>query len=172
MRRMIGPADDPTRLQQAHDFAKLYHADQRRKDGSTVFAHALAVTENLRDAGVRDVDVLIAGLLHDVVEQTPVTTAEIEARFGPRVSTLVEAVTCLPGMSTEESALRAAAAGEDALLLRLCDRLDGVRRSVGRPPEDARRFRAEARRVHLPIARERFPEVARALEEALEACEG
>jgi (p)ppGpp synthase/HD superfamily hydrolase len=115
--------------------------------------------------------VLTAGLLHDLLEQTSVTPAEIAAQFGPRVLALVEAVTLPPDMTTEESVRRAEAAGDDALLIRLCDRVDGLRRSAGRPPEEARLFRAEARRIYLPIARARFPQIARALEEALAASE-
>jgi len=168
---MTFPAD-AARLQQARNLAERLHADQRRKDGSTVFAHALGVTQALRDAGVQDADVLVAGLLHDVVEQTDVTPADIEKQFGPRVRALVEAVTLAPGTTTEESVRQAQAAGDGALLIRLCDRVDSVRRSPGRPPEQASRFRAEARRVYVPLARERFPQIARALEEALKASEG
>jgi (p)ppGpp synthase/HD superfamily hydrolase len=158
-------------LQEAYDFARLHYADAQRKDGSTVLAHALGVTDNLRSVGVRDAELLAAGLLHDVVEQTPVTTTDLEARFGPRVARLVEAVTLPPGMTSEESLRKAADAGDDGLLLRLCDRLDGVRRSSGRPEAARRSFNATARRLHLPLAHERFPRLASLLEEALKAAE-
>jgi (p)ppGpp synthase/HD superfamily hydrolase len=155
------------RLQRAYAFAAECHGDTCRKDGSTILTHVVAVTANLQAVGVRDVELLAAGLLHDVVEKASVTTGEIEVQFGPRVAELVEAVTWTGPADAAASARKAAAAGDDGLLLRLCDRLDGVRRSPGRGPEAGRRFRETTRQVHLPLARERFPQVARALEQAL-----
>jgi len=160
-----------TGLQRAYEFAAERHGDTRRKDGSTDLAHVLAVTANLHAAGGTDAQLLSAGLLHDTIEKTAVTADDLEVQFGPRVAALVEAVTCPAGMDAAESARKAETAGDEGLLLRLCDRLDGVRRSAGRPPDDARRFRETTRRVHLPLARRRFPLLARSLEEALQAHE-
>ncbi len=164
-------ADELAGLQRAYDFAAERHGDTRRKDGSTDLAHVVAVTANLRAAGVTDVELLAAGLLHDVIEKASVTADEIAAQFGPRVAELVEAVTCSAGMDVVASAQKAQTAGDEGLLLRLCDRLDGVRRSAGRPPENARRFRETTRHVHLRLAEQRFPQVARALADALAGSE-
>jgi (p)ppGpp synthase/HD superfamily hydrolase len=164
-------ADALAWVQEAYDFARLHYADAQRKDGSAVLAHAVGVTDNLRSVGVRDADLLAAGLLHDVVEQTPVTISDLEARFGPRLAGLVEALTLPPGMTSEQSIQKAGDAGDDALLLRLCDRLDGVRRGPGRPEAARRSFNAAARGLYLPLAHERFPRLASLLEEALKAAE-
>lgn len=152
-------------------FAQAAHEGQVRNDGVRVIDHVEGVARNLLRFGPADAELRAAATLHDVVENTPVPLEELEERFGPRVARLVDAVTNRPGEDAEAAALRARDAGADALLLRLCDRLDGVRRSVGRPPEKRAKFLAASRRVHLALAREHFPELAAALAEALEAAE-
>jgi GTP pyrophosphokinase len=151
--------------------AQAAHEGQVRNDGVRVIDHVEGVARNLLRFGPADAELRAAATLHDVVENTSVPLEEIEARFGPRVARLVDAVTNRPGEDAEAAALRARDVGADALLLRLCDRLDGVRRSIGRPPEKRAKFLAASRRVHLALAREHFPELAAALAEALEAAE-
>jgi (p)ppGpp synthase/HD superfamily hydrolase len=155
----------------AQAWAEQAHAGQVRRDGATYLAHVTAVAGNLRALGVTDPELLAAALLHDLVESTPATVAEVEAHFGPRVAGLVEAVTKLPGESGAEAAARAAAAGEAALLLRLADRLDGVRRSRGRAEPNRTAFLATSRAVHLPLAEAHFTELGRKFREALDEAE-
>jgi (p)ppGpp synthase/HD superfamily hydrolase len=77
------------RLEQAMRFAAKAHAGQLRKCGGTpYFEHAAAVAMILDRMGFPE-DVVIAGLLHDVVEDTPTTFEEVAAHFGARVSELV-----------------------------------------------------------------------------------
>ncbi|WP_311769627.1 HD domain-containing protein [Listeria rocourtiae] len=75
--------------QRASDFAEQAHQMQRRKiTGEPYFSHPRNVAHLLRDAGFRD-EVVAAGFLHDVVEDTPVTLDEIRADFGDEVAELV-----------------------------------------------------------------------------------
>jgi GTP diphosphokinase / guanosine-3',5'-bis(diphosphate) 3'-diphosphatase len=76
-------------------FAAHAHRDQRRKGkGEPYINHLIEVAGLLAGiGGVEDVGVLTAAVLHDVIEDTPVTASEVEAAFGPRVRELVEAVT-------------------------------------------------------------------------------
>ena len=162
--------DEPGALlvREAWGYAQAAHAGQVRNDGVRVIDHVAGVARNLLRFGPADAELRAAALLHDVVENTPVPLAEIEERFGARVDALVDAVTNRPDEDAEAAARRARDSGEEALLLRLCDRLDGVRRSVGRAPEKRAKFLAASRRVHLALARERFPELAETFEQALD----
>lgn len=84
------------KLLQATDFAARKHRDQRRKgaDASPYINHPIAVANLLAAVGgIRDVDILCAGILHDTVEDTATTFAELELAFGARVACIVREVT-------------------------------------------------------------------------------
>jgi guanosine-3',5'-bis(diphosphate) 3'-pyrophosphohydrolase len=86
---------DTSRLLQALDFAAERHSAQRRKgpDAAPYVNHLIEVAMLVSSvAGVNDTDVLIAAVLHDVLEDTPTTAAEVSERFGPRVCQLVQAL--------------------------------------------------------------------------------
>ena len=90
-----GGANDgePALARSAQDFATHWHADQRpASDGAQFIEHPLEVARLLRDVGCSDT-VVAAGLLHDVVEDTPVSVDELRERFGADVAELVKAVT-------------------------------------------------------------------------------
>ncbi len=158
-------------VRRAWRLAASAHEDQVRKDGSRVICHVIGVTRNVCRFAGRDAHLVAAALLHDVVENTPVTLVDLQSRFGDRIAGLVDAVTNRPGEDAAASARRAREAGDEALLLRLCDRLDGIRRSPGRPPDRRRRFLAASRQVHLPLAEEHFPALAAEMRQALEEAE-
>ena len=83
------------RLLEALDFAAQRHSAQRRKgpDAAPYVNHLIEVAMLCASvAGVEDVEVLIAAVLHDVLEDTPTSAAEVEERFGARVRALVEAL--------------------------------------------------------------------------------
>ena len=85
-----GGANDgePALARSAQDFATHWHADQRRaSDGALFIEHPLEVARLLRDVGCSDT-VVAAGLLHDVVEDTPVSVDELRERFGADVAEL------------------------------------------------------------------------------------
>jgi GTP pyrophosphokinase len=153
-------------------WANAAHAGQIRKDGARLIDHVAGVARNVqRFDPDGDPDLLVAALLHDIVENTDVPLSEVEERFGPRVAHLVDAVTNRDHESTADSAFRARDEGRDALLLRLCDRLDGIRRSPGRPVSNRRKFLVASREVHLALAEEHFPALAEAMRAALDETE-
>ncbi|XP_037367322.1 guanosine-3',5'-bis(diphosphate) 3'-pyrophosphohydrolase MESH1 [Talpa occidentalis] len=129
------------RLLDAADFAARKHRRQRRKDpeGTPYINHPIGVARILaREAGVTDVEVLQAALLHDALEDTDATAEELERRFGARVRRLVEELTddkALPPAERkrlqEERAPRRSPA---AKLLALADKLHNLRDLQRCPP--------------------------------------
>ncbi|MDF3067740.1 MAG: hypothetical protein K0R38_3341 [Polyangiaceae bacterium] len=86
---------DISRLLEALDFAAVRHSAQRRKgpDAAPYVNHLIEVASLVANVGqVDDVDVLIAAVLHDVLEDTPTTADEVTERFGPRVCRFVRAL--------------------------------------------------------------------------------
>lgn len=82
------------RIQQAFQLGKKMHGEQKRKSGEPYFNHPIAVAHMLSDLGA-DADTLIAALLHDSVEDTPLTLEEIDRQFGGKVSVIVDGVSKL-----------------------------------------------------------------------------
>uniref|UniRef100_A0A8C5JNB4 Guanosine-3',5'-bis(diphosphate) 3'-pyrophosphohydrolase MESH1 n=3 Tax=Passerellidae TaxID=1729112 RepID=A0A8C5JNB4_JUNHY len=125
---------EAARLLEAVDFAARKHKDQRRKDpeGTPYINHPIAVARILaHEAGVTDMVVLQAALLHDTVEDTDTTFSEIEERFGAEVRRVVEEVTddkSLPKMERKRLQIeRAAACSRRAKLVKLADKLHNLR---------------------------------------------
>lgn len=146
-------------------FATRWHGDQIRPAGEPYIEHLLEATRVLVEAvGVTDIDVLRAAVLHDVVEDTPCTLDEVRERFGDRVATLVDWVTKPPrgeGQSREDARAayldRLRSAPDDAILVKLADRLSNVQRLDTHPrPEKSRSYYDETVRLMLPLA-ERDP---------------
>ena len=90
--RQTRPASDIELLRRAFDFAAEQHRTQLRKSGDPYLSHPLEVAHILADMKL-DITTLCAALLHDVVEDTRVSTQRIAERFGPDIATLVEGVT-------------------------------------------------------------------------------
>ena len=85
------PASDIPSIQQAYEFAAKAHEGQQRRDGDPYISHPVAVAEIL--AGLHlDAGSIKAALLHDVIEDTPSTLAQIETLFGDDVALLVDGV--------------------------------------------------------------------------------
>ena len=171
----LGPDASPAGVllvRDAFGSAAQLHAGQIRRDGALVFDHVLGAAANAVAAGEGDPEVIAAALLHDVVEKTHTTAADLGERFGPRVAHLVDVLTKRPAEDSETAVRRALEAGREALLLRLCDRLDGLRRSAGRDPGSREHFIATARQVHLPVAEEHFPSLAAAFRTVLDQLGG
>ncbi|MFE0459195.1 HD domain-containing protein [Kitasatospora sp. NPDC058965] len=155
------PAAELGRLDEAVAFAEQWHGDQRRPAGEPYLEHLLEAVLVLVDGvGVTDTDVLRAAVLHDVVEDTGCSAAEVRERFGPRVADLVDWVT-KPEPADGQSAAQARAAyldrlrlaPEDALLVKLADRLSNVQRLDTHPrPEKRRSYYRETVRTVVPLA--------------------
>ncbi|KAM6059460.1 guanosine-3',5'-bis(diphosphate) 3'-pyrophosphohydrolase MESH1 [Theristicus caerulescens] len=121
-------------LLEAADFAAGKHKGQRRKDpeGTPYINHPIGVARILaREAGVTDIVLLQAALLHDTVEDTDTTLAELEERFGAEVRGLVQEVTddkALPKAERKRLQVeRAPGSSPRAKLLQLADKLHNLR---------------------------------------------
>ena len=136
--------DDPLpRVLEAAAFAAERHRDQRRKgkDASPYINHPLALARLLaQDGGERDATVLMAALLHDTVEDTGTTFAEIEQLFGAEVATIVREVTddkALPKAERKRLQIEhAARLSRRAMLVKLADKICNLRDILISPPTD------------------------------------
>ncbi|MCX7598133.1 MAG: HD domain-containing protein [Armatimonadetes bacterium] len=172
--RRLEQAADPNSLElvrQAYELAQALHKDQRRKDGSTIFEHVLGVTRKVVQYGGRSPELVAAALLHDAVENTDFPLDEISRAFGAKVAHLVDALTNRPEDDEATPVQRAVRAGSEAILLRLCDRLDGLERVAARPEKTRLRFLTATRQHYLRLAEEHYPEIAAAMRQAIEAAE-
>src|SRR5687768_7134642 len=78
----------------ALEFALTVHADQKRASGDPYVIHPIAVAEIVAEWGLGS-DVVAAALLHDVIEDTPTTSKQLEHEFGPKITELVKGLTKL-----------------------------------------------------------------------------
>lgn len=147
--------------EKAYCFAYDAHKGQKRKSGEAYIIHPVAVAKILLGFGM-DYQSVIAALLHDVVEDTPVTAEEVKKRFGADVAFLVEGVTKLgkiPLASREEQQAEnlrklLLAMSEDirVIIIKLADRLHNMR-TLKYVPEQKRRDTAkETLSIYAPIA--------------------
>lgn len=124
-------------------FAADKHRRQRRKDAEATpyINHPLALATILaKEGGVADAEVIAAALLHDTVEDTETTFAELEARFGPTVAATVAEVTddkSLPKAERKRlQVTRAAHKSPGAKLVKLADKIANLRDIAASPPAD------------------------------------
>ena len=124
------------RVRSAYEYAAAAHAGQKRRDGSPYVTHCLATAEIIAEQGL-DEDSVVAALLHDVIEDTPITHDEVKRRFGSSVADIVEGVTKLTRVQwtshEEEQAenlrkmLMAMAKDIRVILIKIADRLHNMR---------------------------------------------
>ncbi len=93
--------DDQKLIRQAFDLGKEAHKDQKRQSGEPYFTHPIAVAQILANMGA-DPETVIAALLHDTVEDTPLKLEEIIRQFSPTVGALIDGVTKLSEEDFEE----------------------------------------------------------------------
>ena len=152
---------DVARLAEAYRFSGAAHAGQTRQSGEPYVSHPLAVAEIL--AGWRlDSQALMAALLHDVMEDTSVTKAEISDTFGKPVADLVDGVSKLDKIefqSAEDAQaenfrkmLLAMARDVRVILIKLADRLHNMRTLAAVAPAKRRRVARETMEIYAPIA--------------------
>jgi RelA/SpoT family (p)ppGpp synthetase len=152
---------DVARLTEAYRFSGAAHAGQKRQSGEPYVSHPLAVAEIL--AGWRlDGQALVAALLHDVMEDTSVTKAEISDTFGKPVADLVDGVSKLDKIefqSAEDAQaenfrkmLLAMARDVRVILIKLADRLHNMRTLDAVVPAKRRRVARETMEIYAPIA--------------------
>ena len=159
---------------EAYDFAERCHDGQRRKSGEPYIAHPLETALYLADLNLDD-QTIIAALLHDVVEDCGVSLDEINRRFGPEVTKLVDGVTKLtrmdirlhepadgiPDITDDPDNLYAenlrkmlVSMAEDirVVLIKLADRLHNMRTLDALPVEKRRRIAQETLDIYSPLA--------------------
>ncbi|MBO4812631.1 bifunctional (p)ppGpp synthetase/guanosine-3',5'-bis(diphosphate) 3'-pyrophosphohydrolase [Candidatus Saccharibacteria bacterium] len=158
--------EDSPRIQKAVEIAKKAHEGQLRKNGEPYIVHPLAVKKILEEWGM-DEDTIIAGILHDTVEDTDLTLEDIKKEFGESVAFLVDGVTKLStarnGMrdldtylpATKDNFLRLMIAlGDDirVLIIKLADRLHNLRTLNALPPDKQKKIAKETLEVFAPLA--------------------
>ena len=159
--RQLRPSDDYALLRRAFDFACGHHGSQRRRSGEPYITHPLEVACLLADMRL-DLVCVITGLLHDVVEDTGTTIAEIEEHFGPDVATCVDGVTKLGRLDYSSSEARQAETFRKMLLamvkdiriilVKLADRLHNMRTLRHLPAAKQREVALETSEIYAPIA--------------------
>ncbi len=158
------PKVDRDRVAAAFDFADQAHGDQQRDSGQPFITHLVEVCRillELFDARL-DTSIACAALLHDVVEDTAITGADVEKRFGKEVAGLVSGVTKLSGLHFDS---REAAQAENfrkmllsmsrdlrVIFVKLADRLHNMRTIEFLPVERRQRIAAETRDIYAPLA--------------------
>lgn len=158
--------DQILELEHAIDYADEKHKDQKRKSGEPYIIHPLHVAYTLIDWGM-DIDTVLAGVLHDTVEDTSATLGEIETMFGRDVAFLVDGVTKVSqaraGMRDLSSYLPQTkdnlsklliAVGQDVrvIIIKLADRLHNLSTLQHMPPEKQRKIARESLEVFGPMA--------------------
>lgn len=153
--------EDTTLVCRAFEFAYQLHREQYRASGEPYICHPVAVAGLLRDLGGSS-DMIAAGFLHDIVEDTDVTPEEIEAKFGPEVRRLVEGVTKLSKFNFSSKTERQAenfrrmflAMAQDirVIVVKLADRLHNMRTLEHLAEEKQRRIAQETREIFAPLA--------------------
>src|SRR5690349_7865310 len=159
--RVMQPDADTELLRRAFVFASYEHKGQVRQSGEPYLVHPLAVAETLAEWRL-DVVSIVAGLLHDIVEDTPNTIERVRELFGEPVAHVVEGVTKLSGLQFASSEERQAESFRKMLLamvddirvilVKLADRLHNMRTLHHLPEERRRRIAQETRDIYAPIA--------------------
>lgn len=160
--------DDQKMIKRALSVATSAHAGQMRKSGEPYIIHPVAVAAYVAEQGY-DAETVTAALLHDVVEDTPVTLDEIRQQFGDSVAQLVDGVTKLgevgygsdPGgsdarkaSSTENMRKLFLAMTEDlrVIIIKLADRRHNMLTLAAMPPEKQRRKAQQTMDIYVPLA--------------------
>jgi GTP diphosphokinase / guanosine-3',5'-bis(diphosphate) 3'-diphosphatase len=155
------PGADLEVLQRAYRFSERSHQGQQRASGEPYLSHPLHVAGLLVDFKM-DVTTVTAGLLHDVLEDTSATKAELEAEFGKEIAELVDGVTKIGKLafsSREErqaenfrKMLVAMARDLRVLMIKLADRLHNMRTLDYLAPDKARKIAQETLDIYAPLA--------------------
>lgn len=148
-------------VERAYLFAKEAHGSQTRYTGEAYITHPIAVAQILAQMRM-DPPTIMAAILHDVVEDTPINQPEIAEKFGPEVAELVDGVTKLTQIHFENYAqaqaenfrkmVMAMASDIRVILVKLADRLHNMRTLYGLPPDKRRRISLETLEIFAPIA--------------------
>ena len=155
------PAMESSWLKAVYDLADAAHDGQLRASGEDYIEHPVAVAKILADMEM-DRATIAAAILHDVVEDTVVTSDEVAAKFGPEIAQLVEGVTKLtriPYQSKEDAQVEnlrkmfmAMAKDIRVIIIKLADRLHNMRTLGSLPPAKQQTIARETVEIYSPIA--------------------
>lgn len=160
--RKYHPSDDISMIEKAYKVARDAHEGQARKSGEPYIIHPLCVAIILADLEL-DKETIVAGLLHDVVEDTVMTTEEIEKEFNKEVALLVDGVTKLGQLSYDADKVEvqaenlrkmflAMAKDIRVILIKLADRLHNMRTLKYMAPEKQKEKARETMEIYAPLA--------------------
>src|ERR1700758_3936308 len=159
--KRYNPNTSEAMLNRAYVYAMKAHGEQRRASGDPYFSHPLEVAGILTDLKL-DAAPTVAALLHDTIEDTTATRAEIDQMFGSDIGVLVEGLTKLKKLdlvtreATQAENLRklllAIADDVRVLLVKLADRLHNMRTISHVPPEKRHRIGQETLDIYAPLA--------------------
>ena len=156
------PSTDISMIQKAYEVAREAHKDQKRKSGEPYIIHPLCVAIILADLEL-DKETIVAGLLHDAVEDTWMTIEEVEKEFSAEVALLVDGVTKLGQLSYSADKVElqaenlrkmflAMAKDIRVILIKLADRLHNMRTLQYMRPEKQQEKARETMDIYAPIA--------------------
>jgi guanosine-3',5'-bis(diphosphate) 3'-pyrophosphohydrolase len=159
--KQYNPATNEDLLNRAYVYAMRAHGEQKRASGDPYFSHPLQVAAILTDLKLDDATIA-AALLHDTIEDTDATRAEIDRLFGHDIGVLVEGLTKLKKLDLVSKEAKQAenlrklllAIADDVrvLLIKLADRLHNMRTLAHRPPEARRVTAEETLDIYAPLA--------------------
>jgi guanosine-3',5'-bis(diphosphate) 3'-pyrophosphohydrolase len=153
--------DKVHRVRRAYQIGAAAHEGQTRKSGEPYITHPVAVAQILAEIGL-DGEAIVAAILHDTLEDTHLTRADIEAEFGTDVADLVDGVTKLDKVDFADRAeasaesfrkmVMAMARDLRVILIKLADRLHNMRTLGSMATEARRRIARETLEIYAPIA--------------------
>ncbi|MBQ6570114.1 MAG: bifunctional (p)ppGpp synthetase/guanosine-3',5'-bis(diphosphate) 3'-pyrophosphohydrolase [Clostridia bacterium] len=156
-----GKSYDEQLVDKAYRFALEAHGNQLRKSGEPYIVHPISVACILVELGM-DVDSVVAAILHDVVEDTPVTLSQVSEMFSPGIASIIDGLTKISKMSFSTREERQAenirkmliAMYEDirVIIIKLADRLNNMRTIDALAPQKRRDIALETMEIYAPIA--------------------
>jgi guanosine-3',5'-bis(diphosphate) 3'-pyrophosphohydrolase len=155
------PAGDRAVVEKAYEFARRAHEGQLRRSGETYFSHCLAVAQILAELNLETASIC-AGLLHDVLEDTPTSFEQLQKEFPEPIPRLVEGVTKISALhfysDKEKQAenlrkmILACARDIRVVLIKLCDRLHNMRTLSYLSPEKQVAIAHDTLEIYAPLA--------------------
>ncbi len=159
--KAYNPKLDEAKIRAAYEFGEAMHEGQTRRSGESYFSHPISVAAILTEQHLDDATIVTA-LLHDTLEDTKATRAEISSKFGVDIARLVDGVTKLTNLEINSSKSKQAenfrklimAMSQDVrvLLVKLADRLHNMRTIKAMPPEKQLQKARETMEIYAPLA--------------------
>lgn len=152
--------EDKAQIKKAYEMAKVKHIKQRRKSGEPYIFHPIAVAKICGQEIGLGATSLVCALLHDVVEDTDTTLADIEVLFSPKIRRIVDGLTKLEGLYEAVSpqaenfkkVLSTLASDVRIILIKMADRLHNMRTLKAMPRHKQLKIAAETSLIYAPLA--------------------